>query len=89
MTVTDRDQSACFEEIRQLRQISHRVNIGLNNQQQLLQMRDLSLAPDVIAHVHLVDLELATLETHLPIRGDRTRTTAGADRNLGADQLVA
>ncbi len=96
MTANDRDQSACFEEIRQLRQISHRVNIGLNNQQQLLQMRDLSLAPDVITHVHLVDHELATLETHLQYEETEleqlralTETSALINSSLDPDAILA
>ncbi len=96
MTANDRDRSACFEEIRQLRQLSHRVNIGLNNQQQLLQMRDLSLAPDVITHVHLVDHELATLETHLQYEETElgqlralTETSALINSSLDPDAILA
>ena len=96
MTANDRDQSACFEEIWQLRQISHRVNIGLNNQQQLLQVRNLSLAPDVITHVHLVDHELATLETHLQYEETEleqlralTETSALINSSLDPDAILA
>ncbi len=96
MTANDRDQSACFEEIRQLRQISHRVNIGLNNQQQLLQIRNLSLAPDVITHVHLVDHELATLENHLQYEETEleqlralTETSALINSSLDPDAILA
>ena len=96
MTANDRDRSAPFEEIRQLRQLSHRVNIGLNNQQQLLQMRDLSLAPDVITHIHLVDHELATLETHLQYEETElgqlralTETSALINSSLDPDAILS
>ncbi len=96
MTANDRDQSAPFEGIRQLRQLSHRVNIGLNNQQALLQMRNLSLAPDVITHIHLVDHELATLENHLHYEETEleqlralTETSALINSSLDPDAILA
>ncbi len=96
MTANDRDQSASFDEIRQIRQLSHNLNIGLNNQQQLLEMRDLSLAPDVISHIHLVDSELATFESYMHYEETEleqlralTETSALINSSLDPDAILA
>ena len=70
MNVMTGDQAACFEEIKQLRELSARVSTALSSQQALLHMRDLSLSPELLQHIGLIDEELSTLERYL--RNDET-----------------
>ena len=96
MTAMTGDQAACFEEVRQVRELSARVYAGLRNQQQLLNMRDLRLEPELLQQVTRVDEELSVLEKYL--QNDETEleqlralteTSAMINSSLNPDAILA
>src|SRR5450432_3480949 len=96
MNATTVDQATCFEEIKQIRELGLRVDTGLRNQQKLLEIRDLSLPPELLEHVVHVDTQLSTLEKYLrndeteleQLRG-LTETSAMINSSLDPDAILA
>ena len=73
-----------------------RIQSGLTSQQSLLQIRDLSLAPELLEHVAQVDVELTALdkalrsdETELEQLRALTETSALINSSLDPDAILA
>ncbi len=96
MTATIGDKAVCFEEVKQIRELSARVSAALNNQQKLLQVRDLSLSPELLEHLTDIETELAALEktlvsdeTELEQLRALTETSAMINSSLDPDTILA
>jgi class 3 adenylate cyclase len=96
MTAITGDQAACFEEVRQVRELSERVYTGLRNQQQLLKLRELSLEPELLDQVTRVEDELSMLEKYLHNEETEleqlralTETSAMINSSLNPDTILA
>ncbi|HVU11829.1 MAG TPA: adenylate/guanylate cyclase domain-containing protein [Phototrophicaceae bacterium] len=70
MAVITGDQTACLQEIGQIRELSSHVSTSLNNLHKLLQIRSLSLSPDLLDRATSLNEALNTLESY--VRSDET-----------------
>lgn len=89
------DHDACFDSIKQLRELSRRLSDGLTSQQNLLEVRSLSLSPDLLQAMEGVDEALAALErfvlydeTELEQLRALTETSALINSSLNVDRVL-
>ncbi|MFN8448263.1 MAG: GAF domain-containing protein [Anaerolineae bacterium] len=90
------DHDACFESIKQLRALSSQLYDGLYSQQNMLQVRSLSLSPELLQFITGVDEALGALEryvlydeTELEQLRALTETSALINSSLDADRVLA
>ncbi|MEP7293956.1 MAG: GAF domain-containing protein, partial [Chloroflexota bacterium] len=96
MNAPSGDQAACFAEIESIRVLSSQISTGLRNQQNLLQVRDISLPPELIDQAASVEGALSTLEkvlledeTELEQLRALTETSALINSSLDPDAILA
>ncbi len=95
MNATLAEQSACFDDIAQIRVLAAQVNAGLSAQNRLLNLRQLSLPDAIMAGIEALDEELATLstglwgeETELSQLRALTQTSALINSSLDVDVVL-
>lgn len=96
MTDTLADQSACFDEIAQIRSLAAQVSAGLTAQNRLLQVRQMSLPDEIVGAVSSLDDTLGLLatelwdeETELGQLRALTQTSALINSSLDVDVVLA